>query len=160
MRILKAAALFSAAAMLACAAGCDAREEYTISIRNLTEAEISEINIYPDNGDVNYENVLEENLAYGAQTEVTIGDFTEEEIKNGFDLLVTNAEDGSQGDFSMLFFDSGDTITFYLDDWGLAVGVNLTDEEVQEQIAQEHELFMEAIEEMEAEETDSAESEE
>ena len=48
---------------------------------------ISEINIYPDNGAVSYENVLEENLAYGAQTEVTIGDFTEEEIKNGFDLL-------------------------------------------------------------------------
>ena len=74
--------------------------------------------------------------------------------------MVTNAEDGSTGDFSMLMFDSGDTITFYIDDWGLAVGVNMTDEEVEEQIAWESEQFKDYLEELEAEQAaeESAES--
>ncbi|MBQ8724270.1 MAG: hypothetical protein IJY74_01190, partial [Oscillospiraceae bacterium] len=68
-----------------------------------------------------------------------------------------NAEDGSEGTFSMLQFGDGDEITFYMDDWGLAVGVNMTDEEIEEQKEKDHQDFLEYIEELDEE--DASESE-
>lgn len=45
-----------------------------------------------------------------------------------------NAEDGSSENFGMLMIGNGSTVTLYLDVWGLAVAVDMTEEEVREEI--------------------------
>ncbi len=129
------------------------KESVNITVRNITGAEISEILIYPENVSDDTSNRLEKNLPTGSQVEINLGKYTEEELANGYSLYIVNAEDGSDNSFSMLYFDAGDTVTFYIDDWGLAVGVYMTDEDIEEQIAEDHEDFLEYIEELEEEET-------
>ena len=83
MKIYRIAGLITAAAMLSSAAGCGSGgEKYQVTFRNLTGAEISEICIYPNDGEISSENVLEENLAADTETEITIGSFTEEETQS------------------------------------------------------------------------------
>lgn len=154
--LFKTAALTAAAASLCLLSGC--RESYTVTIRNLCEVAISEVNIYPEGKSNLSKNYLENELPSGIETEVELDAFDEEDIALGFDLIVVNAEDNSEGTFSMLQFGDGDKLTFYMDDWGLAVGVNMTDEEVAEEIETEHENFLEYIEELEDEYADSEET--
>ncbi|MBQ8515799.1 MAG: hypothetical protein IJ496_10420 [Ruminococcus sp.] len=151
MRKRKFSVLAVLTAALSVLAGCQSGEEYTIHVKNLTGAEISEIVITPDSDQSEQKNLLEENLAADGEIDLTIGRFTEEELEDGFAVVVYNAEDGSYGTFSMLQIDNGDTVSFYLDDWGLAVAVDLTEEEIEEQIAQDHQNYLEMLEEMEEE---------
>lgn len=134
-------------------------EKYTVNVRNLTGVEISEICITPETDKSDFDNLLTENLPANEEIELTVGTLTEEDIKDGFALQVTNAGDNSVGTFSMLYFGSGDTITFYLDDWGLAVGVNMTDEEIEEQKQRDHLDYLEGLEELENESESVSETE-
>lgn len=151
IKLYKIAAVTAAAVSLTLLGGC--KESYTVTIRNLCETGISEVCIYPEGRADLSKNYLEKELPAGIETEVELDSFEEEDIALGFDLIVVNAEDGSEGTFSMLQFGDGDKITFYMDDWGLAVGVNMTDEEIAEEIEIEHGHFLEYIEELEAEES-------
>lgn len=121
------------AVLLLLLTGCSAGEEFTIRVRNLTGVAISEIQIAPETDKSSMKNILTEELADGAEIALSLGKLTEEDISDGFALLVYNAEDGSSQDFGMLMLSDGDTISFYLDDLGLAVGVNMTDEEIEEE---------------------------
>lgn len=156
IKLCKIAAITAAAASLILLGGC--RESYTVTIRNLCEVGISEVNIYPEGQSNLSKNYIEKELPSGIEIDVELDKFEEEDIEYGFDLLVVNAEDGSEGTFSMLQFGDGDKITFYMDDWGLAVGVNMTDEEIEEQKEKDHQDFLEYLEELE-EESAAAEEE-
>lgn len=137
--------------------GCGG-EKISINVKNLTGAEISEIQICPESDKSGITNRLEENLPADGETTLSLGRLTEEETANGFYLIVTNAEDGSEGEFSMLMLSDGDTVSFYVDDWGLAVGVNMTDAEIEEQKARDHQDYLEMeAEERAAEEAEAAE---
>ncbi len=124
---------FLAAAALALPCTACAEEEFTVNVRNLTGVEISEINMYPENGEISQENLLEGHLADGSETVLTLGRLSEAETEDGFAVMVHNAADNSYGDFGMLMLSDGDTITFYIDNFGLALGVNMTDEEIEAQ---------------------------
>lgn len=129
-------------------------EEIRIHVKNLTEADISEILICPETDKSGITNRLNENLPADDEIMLSLGKLTEEETADGFYLIVTNAEDGTEGEFSMLMLSDGDTVSFYVDDWGLAVGVNMTEEEIEEQKARDHQDYLE----MEAEERAAEES--
>ncbi len=149
MKIKKILAFCTVAATcLLCSCG---QEAVNVTVRNITGAEISEILIYPENASDDTSNRLEKNLPTDSQIELNLGKYSEEELANGYSLYVVNAEDGTDSSLSMLHFNDGDTVTFYIDDWGLAVGVNMTDEEIEKQVAKEHEDFLEYIEELEEE---------
>lgn len=132
--------------------GCkDSGEEFRFHVKNMTGTEISEIQIAPENNKSDYNNCLKENLAIDGEVEVSLGKLTTEDISEGFSLQVYNADDNSYGDFSMLMIKSGDTVSFYMDDWGLAVAVNMTEEEIEEQIASDHEDYISSLTENEEE---------
>ena len=156
MKIIRtmASAALSASLVFLCSCG---GEDCTITVRNITGSEISEVNIYPEDMYDESRNYLEENLPSDSEISVNLESYTKEETAKGYSLLVVIAEDNSEADFSMLKFSDGDKITFYLDDWGLAVGVNMTDEEIQEQKAKDHQDFLEYIEELEDETTEITE---
>lgn len=124
-------------------------EEITITVRNLTEAGISEIQVSPESDKSDLHNILKETLEDGEDITVSFGSYTPEELQDGFFLDVYNAEDGTNGTFNMLMLSDGDQITLYIDDWGLAVGVNMTDAEIAEQKERDHQSYLE----MEAEES-------
>lgn len=113
--------------------GCGSGEEFSVQVKNLTGVAISEIQIAPETDQASMKNMLKEELADGAEITLSLGRLTEEDIRDGFALLVYNAEDGSSQDFGMLMLSDGDTVSFYLDDLGLAVGVNMTEEEIEEE---------------------------
>ncbi len=152
MKIKNIIALCTAALVLCLLCSCG-RKNVEITVRNITGVEISELIINPEISSDNTKNRLEKNLSTDSQVQIKLGKYSEEELKDGYSLYVVNAEDGSDNSFSMLYFENGDILTFYVDDWGLSVGVNMTDEEVEAEIAEEHENFLEYIEELDKEET-------
>lgn len=158
MKFRKTTAFLLAAAMALPCTACSG-EKFTVNVRNLTGVEISEITMYPENGEINQENRLDENLANGSETALSLGRLTEEEIAGGFEVMVYNAEDNSYGDFGMLMLSSGDTVTFYIDNFGLALGVNMTDEEIEEQKARDNAEYESGLEEAATEETTEAATE-
>lgn len=158
MKMRKISILATMAAVSFVLTGCQSGEEYTIHVKNLTGVEISEIVVTPNKDQSEQKNLLKENLAVDGEIDLEIGRYTEEELEEGFAMIVHNAEDGTYGTFSMLQVDNGDTVSFYLDDWGLAVAVDMTEEEIEEQIAWDHQNYLEMLEEMEEE--DAAEESE
>ncbi len=134
--------ILAAAVMLLSLAGCEQKEHYTVTVRNLTGVPISDIYIRPETDLSKNENLLEEHLPTDSDVTLSVGKFTEEEVQQGFALEFQSAEDSTAETFGMLYFDSGDTITVYFDDWGLAVAVNQTDEEIQQAIDSEHEIYV------------------
>lgn len=146
--------LAASAAMLGCT-GCGG-EEITVTVRNLAEVGISEIQVSPESDKSALHNVLAETLGSGEEVTVSFGSYKAEELTDGFYLDVYNAEDGTNGTFNMLMLSDGDTVSFYIDDWGLAVGVNMTDEEIAEQKERDHQDYLE----MEAEERAAEEASE
>lgn len=123
--------------------GCKKSDiEYTVNIKNMTGVEISEIYITPETNKSELKNRLSENLEADGEISLSLGKFSDEDIKNGFAIEVVNAEDNSSGTFSMLHIENGDLISFYLDDWGIAVGVNMTEKEIQQQIQIDHEDYV------------------
>ncbi len=109
-------------------------EEYKIKIKNLTGVEISELYIAPETSTSEMRNYLTENLSVDGVIELSLGNLTEEDVSQGFAMEVYNAEDGTSNDFGMLMIGNGGTVTLYLDVWGLAAAVDMTDEEVKEEI--------------------------
>lgn len=150
---IKSIIAFCTAALALCTLCNCSRKNVEITVRNITGVEISELVINPEISSDNTKNRLEKNLPTDSQVQIKLDKYSEEELKDGYSLYVVNAEDGSDSSFSMLYFEDGDILTFYVDDWGLAVGVNMTDEEVEAQIAEEHEDFLEYIEELDEEKT-------
>lgn len=139
--------------------GCKGGEkasELTCTVKNLTGVEISEIKAASEADKSKYNDCIEEGIDNGETAEVTFGKYTEEERTEGLSLMVYNGEDGSYGDFSKLMLKTGDTVTFYTDNWGLAVAVNMTDEEVIEQRDNDNLAYEEA--ESETEETTESET--
>lgn len=142
-------AFFLSASMLALSFGCskaEETEEYKVTVKNLTGVEISEILIAPETDKSDYPNYLSDNLAVDGVIELTLGEYTPEDVSEGFSIQVVNAEDNSTGSFSMLMLKNGSTMSFYIDDWGLAVAVDMTDEEVEEQKQRDHEDYISATE--------------
>ena len=109
-------------------------EEYKIIIKNLTGVEISELYIAPETSTSEMKNLLTENLAIDGTVDLSLGRLTEDDVSQGFVMEAYNAEDGSSENFGMLMIGNGSTVTLYLDVWGLAVAVDMTDEEVKEEI--------------------------
>lgn len=109
-------------------------EEYKIIIKNLTGVEISELYIAPETSTSEMKNLLTDNLSVDGAIELSLGNLTEEDVSQGFAMEVYNAEDGTSNDFGMLMIGNGSTVTLYLDVWGLAAAVDMTDEEVKEEI--------------------------
>ncbi|MBR2284787.1 MAG: hypothetical protein IJ874_10295 [Ruminococcus sp.] len=122
------AAILCTAAMLS---SCGAKS-YGITIRNISEVGISEVYIKPENQSVSMENVLEETLQNNTEVFVELGKYSDEDTSDGFLLQVYSAEDGTDQTFSQLHIPDGSKVTFYLDDWGLAAAVDMTDEEIAE----------------------------
>ncbi len=145
--------LASAVLVLPCMA-C-AEEKFTVNVRNLTGVEISEINMYPENGAISQKNLLEGHLADGSETVLTLGRLSEAETEDGFAVMVHNAADNSYGDFGMLMLSDGDTITFYIDNFGLALGVNMTDEEIEAQKARDNADYESGLTEEESTEAET-----
>ncbi len=143
-------AILSALALLLSCTACGG-EEIHITVRNLAEVGISEMQVSPESDKSNLHNVLRETLDAGEDITVSFGTYTEEQLKDGFYLDVYNAEDGTNGTFSMLMLSDGDQITLYVDDWGLAVGVNMTDAEIAEQKERDHQDYLEIEAEASAE---------
>ena len=141
-------AIFGAIALSLSCTACGG-EAITVTVRNLTEAGISEIQVSPESDKSDLHNILKETLEAGEDIAVSFGSYTPEELQDGFFLDVYNAEDGTNGTFNMLMLSDGDTVSFYIDDWGLALGVNMTDAEIAEQKERDHQSYLE----MEAEES-------
>ncbi|MBR3628973.1 MAG: hypothetical protein IKN55_00670 [Oscillospiraceae bacterium] len=80
------------------------------------------------------QNYLTENLAIDGTVDLSLGRLTEDDVSQGFVMEACNAEDGSSEKFGMLMIGNGSTVTLYLDVWGLAVAVDMTEEEVREEI--------------------------
>lgn len=148
MNIKRNIAIFGAIALSLSCTACGG-EEITVTVRNLTEAGISEMQVSPESNKSDLHNILRETLDAGEDIAVSFGSYTSEELQDGFFLDVYNAEDGTNGTFNMLMLSDGDRITLYVDDWGLAVGVNMTDAEIAEQKERDHQSYLE----MEAEES-------
>lgn len=146
MNIKHKIAMLGMVAMLLSCTACGG-EEITVTVRNLAEVGISEIQVSPESDKSDPLNVLKETLESGEDITVSFGKHTEEELQDGFYLDVYNAEDGTNGTFNMLMLSDGDQITFYIDDWGLAVGVNMTDEEIAEQKERDHQDYLDMVEE-------------
>ncbi len=146
--MMKKYSLLLSAAMLLSLSGCSG-EPYTVHIQNLTGVEISEICIAPETDKSSMGNLLTETLPVDGEIELSLGKLDEEDVAKGFSILVYNGEDGSCGDFSMLYFNSGDTVSFYLDDWGLAAAVNMTEEEIEQQKQRDHEQYISATDDEE-----------
>lgn len=128
------AALIAAAAVTLTATACfQKREKFEVNIKNLTGVEIAKIVMTPECDNSNQDNRLKENLPIDGQVTISLGKLTREEIESGFAMIVYSAEDGTYQDFGSLVLETGDTVTFYLDAMGLALGVNMTDEEIIEQ---------------------------
>lgn len=136
--------LLAVSASLLTCTGCGG-EEITVTVRNLAEVGISEIQVSPESDKSNLQNVLTQTLEAGDEIIVSFGKYKEEELADGFYLDVYNAEDGTNGMFNMLMLSDGDTVSFYIDDWGLAVGVNMTDEEIAEQKERDHQDYLEMV---------------
>lgn len=151
--------MFFTAALMIFSFGCresENKEEFKVNVKNLTETEISEISAAPETDKSNFTDYLAENLPVGGEVEISFGELFSDDIAKGFAVNVTGADDNSVGEFSMLMLKNGSTLTFYMDDYGLAVAVDMTDEEVEELKQRDHEDFIAAT--TAAETTDSAES--
>lgn len=114
------------------------KKEHKFTVKNLTGAPISAIYISPQDKIAERKNYLTETLPDNSSVEINLGKLTEEDTAKGFFFDVYNAEDGTSGDFSMLHVDSGSWVTFYLDDFGIAAAVGMTDEEVMAQKEKDH----------------------
>lgn len=117
--------------------GCG--EDFTVVFRNRTGVAISELLIAPETDKGDMPDALNAAFPDDAAITVSLGDLDADDIADGFALEVYSAADGSSADFGRLMLESGDTVTLYLDDWGLAVGVNMTDEEIDAQKQRDHE---------------------
>ena len=126
--------------------GCGGKE-YSFTVRNLTGVGISSVYIRPQNSTESMAQVLEEVLEPDTEITVKLGRLGEDDTKNGFVLEVYSAEDGSSQDLSQLHIPDGGRVTFYLDDWGLAAAVDMTDEEVMELKESDHRAYLEANDE-------------
>ncbi len=144
MRVLtKHFLLLPLAAVMLCSAGCfgESKTKVTIEVQNLTGVEISQLIMYCEACEMDRENRLEGNLAVDGTAEVSLGRYTESQLQEGFALEVYNAQDGSFEEFGMLMVQDGDTVSFYLDDMGLALAVNMTPEEIDEQRRHDNEMM-------------------
>ena len=147
----KAAIILLCISFVLTLSGCKKSDtEYTINIKNLTGVAISEIYITPETNKSDLKNRLSENLETDSEISLSLGNFSNEDVKNGFAIEVVNSEDNSSGTFSMLHIENGDSICYYLDDWGIAVGVNMTEKEIQQQIQIDHEDYVAWVETSEA----------
>lgn len=126
-------------------------EEFKVNVKNLTNAEITEISVAPETNKSIFTDYLAENLPEGDDVEISFGELSSDDIAKGFAINVTVTDEISVGEFSMLQLKNGSTMTFYIDDYGLAVAVDMTDEEVESLKQRDHEEFIAAT-------TDSAES--
>ena len=126
--------LLTVAIMMLCLPGCDQGELYHIAIKNMTGVEISALYLAPETNSGNMQNYLTENLAIDGTVDLSLGRLTEDDVSQGFVMEACNAEDGSSENFGMLMIGNGSTVTLYLDVWGLAVAVDMTEKEVREEI--------------------------
>ena len=145
------------AALLFLLTGCkDGKTaDFTVTVRNITGAQISGITMYPENGTIDSTNRLSENLPTGSEVSISFGALTEDEISKGFAVTAYNAEDGTSGDLSQLHLKNGSKLTLYTDDWGLAAAVDMTDDEVNELYERDHADYIAAQTEAASENTDN-----
>lgn len=113
--------------------------EFVVTVKNMTGVEISELYFAPESNDEKATNLLTENLPINGQIELSLGLLSDADIADGFALQVYNAEDGSFETFSELQVKNGSTVSFYIDVWGLAVAVDMTDKEIDELKQQDYE---------------------
>ncbi len=141
--LTKRCLLLPLAAVMLCSAGCFGvtKTKVTIEVQNLTGVEISQLIMYCEACEMDRDNRLEGNLAVDGTAEISLGRYTESQLQEGFALEVYNAQDGSFEEFGMLMVQDGDTVSFYLDDMGLAVAVNMTPEEIDEQRRHDNEMM-------------------
>lgn len=137
------ALLISAALLTSCSGkGSSAEPQpFTFTIHNLTGVDIASVYIAPENDRTGYSDCLGETLRADSDKDIDLGALSDEVTAKGFLLEVTSAEDGSSANFSQLHISRGSVVTFYLDDLGLAVLVDATDDEVREEISRVHEDF-------------------
>lgn len=135
--------LLAAVLLTGCGSG------YTVNVKNLAEVGISRIEVKPEAAGGSMVNYLDETLPAGETVELDLGKLSEGDASEGFALEVYSAEDNTSQTFGNLHFASGDTVTFYLDDWGLAAAVNMTDEEVAELKEADHKAYLEGIDDTE-----------
>ena len=133
------------AAVLLLLSGCGTGEDFTIHVQNLTGVPISELQIAPETDKGEMSNLLQADFLADSTLTLSLGKLQEADICDGFALLVYNAEDGSYADFGRLMIQNGDTVSFYLDEWGLAVAVNMTAEEIETQKQREQEDALSAL---------------
>ncbi len=111
--------------------GC-MHNDYRITFINLTGVNISAIYVAPETDKGNSKNYLKEHLASGDKIEIFV-DVSEQEAEKGFTVEAFSAEDNSSETFGMLMVKDGGTVSFYIDNYGLAVGVDMTEEEIENQ---------------------------
>ena len=126
------------ALFIAVLSGC-MHNDYRITFINLTGVDISAIYIAPETDKGNFKNYLKEDLTAGDEIEISV-DVSGQEAEKGFTVEAFSAEDNSSETFDMLMVKNGGTVSFYIDNYGLAVGVDMTEEEIENQKRIDNEL--------------------
>ena len=126
-----------AVSLLLC--GCGGGETLDLTVRNLTGDTLTELTISPEADQSRREECLAEALSSGEETVLHLSGLAEEDLAGGFPVVAVTAQDGQADPLGSLMLRSGDTLTLYWDDLGLAAAVNTSDEEVQEMIDRLHE---------------------
>ncbi len=131
--------------VMLCNTGCGvpARHTVTVEFQNLTGVEISELIVYCEACEMDTTNRLSENLAVDGMVRIDLGRYSDRELSEGFALEAVSAADGSTESFGGLMLYNGDRVSFYLDDMGLALAVNQTEEEIAAQRAKDNAMLAE-----------------
>ncbi len=123
----------------ACLTGCEKKQPVTVTVRNITGYSIVSLELAQTADTGNHTDRMDsEWLDDGAEREVSLGIFTEDELAEGFRAVIRLSDD-SEDDFSRLILSDGGTLTFYLDDLGIAVAYDTSDDEIEEMIRELHE---------------------
>lgn len=130
MKLNRKALLLAAALPLMLLTAC--AKEISITVKNKTGDAVSNLSVYRNVADGDGAG-LSGTLADGAETELTLGKFTEEELENGFAVSV--GETLLIGEYASAFrFADGDILTLYTDAYGLQGAVNISGAELEARI--------------------------